>query len=389
MTDWNRFVSVIGGQRTIESLGGLYLALAIGWTLGQVAGGSSLVDELIIFILIAGPGVILLYGGYQLPDSDIHGEFYPSIARWCLGGSGAMLAILVFYSLQPGERVDDPSTVFILTALASVAGLAAGIHNARAKTRARELEETVEQLKTSNERLEQFAYAASHDLQEPLRMVSSYLQLVENRYADELDEEAQEFIDFAVDGADRMRAMVESLLKYSRVTTRGGSLEPTDVEAVLQGVLDDLRLRIEETDATITTDELPPVTADADQLSQVFQNLLSNALKFSGDEPPRVHVSAERTGDVWRFSVTDEGIGIDPEYQERIFTVFEQLHAGGTASGPGAGGVGLALCERIIERHGGEIWVESDPGEGAAFYFTIPVITERQPESSAQSPSPG
>jgi light-regulated signal transduction histidine kinase (bacteriophytochrome) len=239
------------------------------------------------------------------------------------------------------------------------------------------------ELEESNERLEQFAYAASHDLQEPLRMVSSYLQLLENRYRDELDEEAEEFIDFAVNGADRMRAMIESLLKYSRVTTGGKPLEPTDAETVLEDVLDDLQLRIEETDATITADELPTVTADADQLAQLFQNLLSNALTYSGDEPPQVHVSAERTDDVWRFSVTDEGIGIDPEHHDRIFDVFERLHTDEEEAGAGVGGIGLALCERIAQRHGGEIWVESRPNEGTSFYFTIPVTRQQQPETSS------
>ena len=370
MNSLQRFVSSVGGRRLVGALGALYVVLAIGRVLTRDLGDPVL-DEVIVFVLMAGPGVVLLYGSYRLPRFDVRPEFYAAVAVWCLGGFGVMAAILVFYSLQPGESVDEPSVVLILTGLASVAGLAAGIYNAQARTRARELEEAVEQLRASNERLEQFAYAASHDLQEPLRMVSSYLQLLEKRYGGELDADADEFIDFAVDGADRMRTMITSLLAYSRVTTEGAPLEPTDADAVLEDVLTDLQLRVEETNATVTADDLPTVPADRDQLAQVFQNLLANALTYSGDEPPRVHVSAEQTGDVWRFSVADEGIGIEPQYQDRIFTIFEQVHSGAGASGEG--GIGLAMCERIVERHGGEIWVESDPGEGATFYFTIPV----------------
>lgn len=231
------------------------------------------------------------------------------------------------------------------------------------------LEDTNYQLEASNERLEQFAYAVSHDLQEPLRMVSSYLQLLERRYADELDDDAEEFIDYAVDGAERMRAMIESLLKYSRVATGGEPLTPTDADEVLDDVLDDLQLRIRETDATVTADDLPTVTANGEQLAQVFRNLISNALRYSGDEPPRIHVGVEQTDDAWQFSVRDEGVGIDPEYHDRIFDVFEQLHGNGQNSG--TGGIGLALCERIVERHGGDIWVESQPGEGSTFAFTL------------------
>ena len=391
MADRNRIASVIDGRRTIEAVGGLYVALGFVWAFA-LADGNSTLGELIVFVLIAGPGLTLLYAGYRLPQFDVRAEFYSTVATWCLGGLGVMVALLGFYSLQPGEVVDEPSTVLILTGLAAVAGLAAGVHNAQARTRATELEETVEQLEraneqlgASNERLEQFAYAASHDLQEPLRMVSSYLRLVENRYAADLDEEAREFIGFAVDGADRMRAMVDSLLEYSRITTRGEAIEPTDANVVVRDVLDDLQLRIEETDATVTSDELPTVSADANQLAQVFRNLVSNALKYSGDDAPRVHVSAERTDAAWQFSVADEGVGIDPEYQDRIFTVFEQFHAEEVERDHGAGGIGLALCERIVERHGGDIWVDSNPGEGSTFYFTIPFAENRRTDEPVET----
>ncbi|WP_459883067.1 PAS domain-containing sensor histidine kinase [Halorubrum gandharaense] len=233
----------------------------------------------------------------------------------------------------------------------------------------RKLEATNERLETSNERLEKFAYAASHDLREPLRMVSSYLQLIEQRYADELDEDGEEFIEFAVDGADRMSDMIEALLQYSRVETRGDSFEPTDLNELVEEVRADLRLRLGEADATITVDDLPAVRADPDQLRQVFQNLIDNGVEYSGDAPPSMHVSAERAGDRVVVAVADEGIGIGEDGQERVFDVFERLHT--RDEHPGTG-IGLALCRRIIERHNGEMWVDSEPGAGATFSFTLP-----------------
>ncbi len=628
MADRDRVLSAIGERRGIVVLGGLYVVAALGWTVTRIVE-SPTVSELIIFVLIAGPGVTITYIGYQLPQFDIRTAFYPTVAGWGLGGLVLMGAILGFYSLQPGESVDDLSTVFILTGLATVAGLTAGIHNAQAQTRARELEETIaelersnerleqyqqytddvldaiddlfyvigadgtlrrwnesladvtgyaddeiagmraedfivdddrdaavaavrdgfetgsvsaeldlctkdgdrvpiefvastltdprgetilagvgrdvserverereleqserryrtlaqhfpngavgvydddltytlaegavlgetlppaaglegsrlsevfpedtvgdleplfrsaiddgetgsattefggrnwrvwatplrdadgsifaglsltqditeqvererrleeliDQLEASNERLEQFAYAASHDLQEPLRMVSSYLRLVERRYADELDDEGREFIEFAVDGADRMRGMIEGLLEYSRIETRGDSFEPVDLDAIVADVRDDLQVRIEETDAELTTDPLPTVEGDAGQLRQVFQNLLDNAIEYSGDAPPRISVAARRDGSMWEISVSDEGIGIDPDDADRIFEVFQRLHSREDHEGTG---IGLALVERIVERHGGDIRVESEPGEGTTFSLTLP-----------------
>ncbi|MFC7238355.1 PAS domain-containing protein [Saliphagus sp. GCM10025317] len=226
-------------------------------------------------------------------------------------------------------------------------------------------------LKESNERLEQFAYAASHDLQEPLRMVTSYLQLLENRYGDAFDEDGEEFLEFAVDGAERMREMIDGLLEYSRVDTRGDPFEPVDLNGVLEDVQEDLTVRIEESNAVIVTDDLPRVNGDASQLRQLFQNLLSNAIEYRGDEPPQIDVTAEQAGEHWVLTVRDEGVGIDREDAERIFEVFQRLHT--HEEHPGTG-IGLALCERIVERHGGEIWVESEPNEGATFSFTLPAV---------------
>ncbi len=237
----------------------------------------------------------------------------------------------------------------------------------------RELESTIQQLEESNKRLEQFAYAASHDLQEPLRMVSSYLRLVENRYEDELDDEADEFIQFAVDGADRMRKMVNGLLQYSRIDTEGEPLQPVHAETIIEDTLADLEVQIQESGATVQVEELPRVWADPDQLRQLFQNLISNALKYSGEEPPRVRISATREGSEVAFAVEDEGIGIEPRERDRIFDVFQRAHPREEGTGTG---IGLAICERIIERHGGRIWVESEPGEGTTFRFTLSAAEE-------------
>jgi PAS domain S-box-containing protein len=224
------------------------------------------------------------------------------------------------------------------------------------------------QLETSNERLEQFAYAASHDLQEPLRMVSSYLQLVERRYADDLDAEGRAIIEVAVDGADRMRDMIVGLLQYSRVNTRGDPFEVVDLDAVFADVRQDMEVKIDESGAAVTSEALPRVYGDPNQLNQLFQNLLDNAIEYSGDAPPRVHVSAEPDGDRWVVSVRDEGVGIEPADQQRVFEVFQSLQNRRDHHGTG---IGLALCKRIVERHGGDVRVESEPGEGATFSVSL------------------
>ena len=225
------------------------------------------------------------------------------------------------------------------------------------------------QLRASNDRLEQFAHAASHDLQEPLRMISSYLQLLETRRGEELDEEAHEYLEYAVNGADRMREMVDGLLEFSRVETRGVEFDVVDLNDVLVDVQTDLQRPIAESGADITVEELPHVEGDRDQLRQLFQNLLENAIQYSGEESPVVYVSAKSEGDGAVVSVSDEGIGIDSERQERIFEVFSRLHPQEDYEGTG---LGLALCQRIVEGHGGDIWVESEAAEGATFFVSLP-----------------
>lgn len=232
-----------------------------------------------------------------------------------------------------------------------------------------DLQRTADDLLRSNAELEQFAYVASHDLQEPLRMVSSYVQLLARRYQGKLDSDADEFIAYAVDGAKRMQDLINDLLAYSRVGTRGSEMSSVAVEYLLQDVLANLQLTIEESGATISHDRLPVVRGDAIQLTTVFQNLMMNAIKFRSDEPPCIHIGVSREPDHWRFSVRDNGIGIDPKFSERIFVIFQRLNS--RAAYPGTG-IGLAVCKRVIQRHGGRIWVESEPGKGSVFHFTLP-----------------
>jgi signal transduction histidine kinase len=233
-----------------------------------------------------------------------------------------------------------------------------------------ELRKLLAELKRSNEELEQFAYIASHDLQEPLRMVASYTQLLAQRYKGRLDQDADDFIGFAVDGATRMQRLINDLLVFSRAGNRGQPLTRIASQEAYDDALRNLTLTINDTGAVVTHDPLPSLHADAGQLVQLFQNLVGNAIKFhQPDVPPHVHVTARLAADEWIFSVADNGIGIAPQYHERIFVIFQRLHSRRKYSGTG---IGLALCRRIVERHQGRLWVESAEGRGTTFFFTMP-----------------
>jgi PAS domain S-box-containing protein len=229
-------------------------------------------------------------------------------------------------------------------------------------------------LKRSNAELEQFAYVASHDLQEPLRMIASFAQLLSRRYAGRLDSRADEYIGFVVDGAKRMQQLISDLLSLSRVGTRGGEFKEIDLEGVLSEVLLNLGPAIHDEGAVVTHERLPSVVGDRGQMAQLFQNLIGNSMKFHGAEPPRVHISAAETGQEWTTSVSDNGIGIAPAYSDRVFQIFQRLHS--REQYPGTG-IGLAVCKKIVERHGGRIWFDSVPGAGTTFRFTIPSRGQR------------
>ncbi|HEX6317799.1 MAG TPA: PAS domain S-box protein, partial [Burkholderiales bacterium] len=231
------------------------------------------------------------------------------------------------------------------------------------------LHEAHEELKRSNSELEQFAYVASHDLQEPLRMVSSYTQLLGRRYGEKFDADAKEFMGYIVDGAARMKQLIEDLLAYSRVGTKGKDFRPVELDRALRRALGNLKAAIAESGASVTHDPLPTLPADEVQLAQLFQNLIGNALKFRADAAPRIRVQVSEKDKFFEFAVRDNGIGIEPQYFERIFMVFQRLHNKGEYPGTG---IGLAICKKVVERHGGQIRVESRPGEGSAFIFTLP-----------------
>ena len=226
-----------------------------------------------------------------------------------------------------------------------------------------------EELLHINAELERFAYVTSHDLKEPLRMITGYLGLLSKRYESTLNEEAMEFVNFAVDGAKRMEVLITDLLTYSRMGPRQKKNEEVDGEKLFSRSVLDLKAVIDESGAEVTHDPLPTFIGDSTQLGQVFLNLMGNAIKYHGNEKPKVHVSAMRSENEWRFSVSDNGIGMEPQYRERIFLLFQRLHT--RAEYPGTG-IGLAICKKVIEGHDGRIWVESESGKGSTFYFTIP-----------------
>jgi PAS domain S-box-containing protein len=237
------------------------------------------------------------------------------------------------------------------------------------KAAERKQEEYMRELQRSNAELEQFAYVASHDLQEPLRMVASYAELLAERYKGKLDQRADMYIGYAVDGAKRMQRLIHDLLAYARISSQAKPLQPTDASAAVADVMKQLRGAIETSKAEVVFGNLPMVNADESQLRQLLQNLIANAIKFHGDGPPHVEIRAELMGEMWNFAVADDGIGIAKESSSRIFEMFQRLHTREEYDGSG---IGLAISKRIVERHGGSIWFDSEPGRGTTFHFTIP-----------------
>jgi signal transduction histidine kinase len=273
------------------------------------------------------------------------------------------------YSSEPGLALFAVANVLLF--LSVIWWGVNSLHRMDTKRRQAEhnLQETAAKLARSNADLEQFAYVASHDLKEPLRAISGSVQVLQERYRDRMDERAEAVIKHTVDGATRMQTLIEDLLTYSRLTTREAPLVPTPCTEILQEVLANLELCIKESKAVITHDSLPIVSADRTQLLQVFQNLISNGIKYRSQRTPRIHLSAEQRDHEWLLSVRDNGIGIAPQYADRIFRIFQRLHTRSEYSGTG---IGLAVCKKIVERHGGRIWVESELEEGSTFYFTLP-----------------
>ena len=258
----------------------------------------------------------------------------------------------------------------------NLARLAESVRRAlREKTLREDHRKSLEELARSNRDLEQFAYVASHDLQEPLRMVATYTQLLAERYRGKLDDNADKYIHYAVDGALRMQTLVQDLLAFSRVGRQGGDHKVTDCNEIFAAALKNLHAAIQESGAQIICETLPSVMADRSQLGQVFQNLVANAIKFRGAAPPTISVTSEQLGKEWVFSVSDNGIGISPEHADTVFVIFKRLHT--REEYPGSG-IGLAICKKIVEQHGGRIWVESQPGQGARFKFTLPLLEERE-----------
>lgn len=289
-----------------------------------------------------------------------------SFAGYPLMVDDRLVGVMALFARQPLPE----DTLQALSGIADA--VSQGVVRRRTET---ELEERLQELARSNADLEQFAYVASHDLQEPLRMVASYNQLLARRYKGKLDGDADEFIGFTVEGCARMQRLINDLLAYSRVGTRGRDFGDVDLDKIVQGTLHDLERTLSDERAVVTRDPLPTVQGDESQLGQVLQNLVSNAVKFHGESPPQIHIGARDEPNAHVVFVKDNGIGIDPQYFERIFIIFQRLHP--REKYPGTG-IGLAICKKIVERHGGKISVESRPGEGTTISFSIPKAASRR-----------
>ncbi len=281
-----------------------------------------------------------------------------------------LAVILIIFNFIPELEFFNLETInnFLRAILLIVVGIAVSLLSGHISKREIEFNEIMEDLRRSNEDLQQFAYVASHDLQEPLRAIVSFSQLLEDKYQDKIDKDGKEFIHFLTDGAKKMNTLIKDLLLYSRITTHAKPSKLTNLEDIIKDALFNLQESIKESGAIITYDEMPVLKVDRTQFIQLFQNLLSNAIKFRREEPPKIHIGAKRINYEWLFTVKDNGIGIESKYFGKLFNIFYRLHT--KEEYPGTG-IGLPICKKIVQRYGGKIWVESEFGKGSTFYFTI------------------
>ncbi len=344
----------------------------------------TMLGVMLVFIALPAASGLLAVRNVNVYDRQAKGSFKPAGRRLRLAtylvwlGYFVVLASILYLRLPtlmgvwPMEREQGMAYLMFMTLTVSFISVSFLAKRQETRTLGYEIQErerVQRELERSNEELEQFAYVASHDLQEPLRMVASYTRLLQKRYGGRLDEDADTFIGYAVEGAERMQAMIHDLLSYSRVASRPPERIEVDLNAVMAETVLMLESRITQQDAKVTYEALPTVRGDRGLLAHVLQNLVGNGIKFRRDEPPRVHVSATRDGPAWRITVQDNGIGIEERHLQRIFLIFQRLHARDKYEGTG---IGLALCQKIVARHGGSIWVDSSVGQGSAFHFTLP-----------------
>lgn len=335
---------------------------------------------IIILILLIFSYFLIYYFGIVLKTSIIlsHFFYFPLILA-CLWWKKKGLIVPIFLAVSLvtfpfffGSNISNPDTInnFLRGILLVIVGLVVAFLSEQIFRKEIDLKHVMADLKRSNEELQQFAYIASHDLQEPLRAIISFSRLLEDQYKNRLDKNGKEFIYFISEGADRMKILIKDLLAYSRISTYAKPPKITNLEKILKNVLFNLQESIKENGVIITYDELPNLIIDHAQILQLFQNLISNAIKFQREKPPKIHISAKKIEKEWLFSIKDNGIGIDPKYFARIFNIFQRLHT--RDEYPGSG-IGLAVCKRIVQRYGGQIWLKSELGKGSIFLFTIPI----------------
>jgi light-regulated signal transduction histidine kinase (bacteriophytochrome) len=333
---------------------------------------------LIISILMIISCLLIYYFEVILRTSILvaHFFYFPSILA-CLWWrkKGLIIPIflaiiLIIFNLIPEEEFFNLETLnnFLRAISLIIVGIVVSLLAEHIAKREIEFNEIMEDLKRSNEDLQQFAYVASHDLQEPLRAIVSFSQLLEDKYHDKMNQDGKEFIQFITDGAKKMNTLIKDLLSYSRITTHAKPSKINNIEKILKNALFNLQEAIKESDAIITYDKLPILKVDKTQFTQLFQNLISNAIKFRRAEPPRIHISARKINDEWLFSLKDNGIGIESKYFDKLFNIFYRLHTKEEYAGTG---IGLPICKKIVQRYGGKIWVESELGKGSTFFFTI------------------